>query len=60
MNNWKRNFKSKEEGIAHVMKTLFEDKDKILSKSLNGDAVFTWMGNTITLKGKKKKDEKKI
>lgn len=54
MNNWERNFKSKEEGIAHVIKTLFQDKDKITSKSLTGDAIFTWMGNTITIKGKKK------
>lgn len=56
-NNWEKNFKSKEEGIAHVIKTLFEDSEKILSRSLNGDAVFTWMGTTITLKGKKKKKE---
>lgn len=39
--NWQRQgFKSREEGMANVLKRLFKDKDRILKHSISKEAVF--------------------
>lgn len=60
MSNWQKiGLKSKEDVFPHVLKCLNEDIEKLITRGLSNEVVFTWFGQTITLRGKAKKKNDK-
>lgn len=59
-NQWERlKLKSKLEVIPHILKQLFEDSEKINTRSLTKETVISWMGHIINIRAKGKKKDKK-
>jgi hypothetical protein len=51
--NWENlGLKSRNEGVAKILKALFENRKKIIAKSISGEAVFV-LGNQMVVLDKK-------
>lgn len=56
MNNWERNgFKTREEGVVHVLGFLKANEEKIMSHSVSDEAIITYGELQLQLKVKSKK-----
>lgn len=61
MNNWEAiGLKSIDDAYNYIIDFLFQNKDSITSRSINGQAVFWLRDKMITLSGKKPKEDHSI